>query len=329
VSHPADAIDVSIIVVNWHSQALLAKCLQSLSPDLAALRCEVIVIDSASFDGCDAMLRQTMPAATFIQSQTNLGFARANNIAARRARGTCLMFLNPDTELDTPTVRPLYDFIMANCEAGVVGCRLLNSDGSLQASSTLPIPSILLSLLDSDLLRRLWPSAKLWGTEALYGDHTRPREATAVSGACLMIRRELFERAGGFSEDYFMYLEDVDLADTVRRLGCRNYHLPSARVVHHGGSSAGHATTAFAAVMMPEATRRFLNKKRGPTYARLYTLSVGLAGAVRVVVLGAARPVWGLTASGFNPRASFGKWLAVLKWSLGYDDVAARYYPQR
>jgi GT2 family glycosyltransferase len=322
-------MDLSIIIVNWNSKDFLMKCLASIAARTSGVDFEVIVIDSGSFDGCDEMLHEHYPHTRFIQSTLNLGFARANNCAAHAASGDYLLFLNPDTELIGPAINQLLEKTRSLPDAAAVGGRLLNSDRTTQSSCIQPIPTILNRLLDSELLKRLWPASPLWGAAALYRDATDPQEVEAISGACLMVRREVFASVGGFTEDYFMYAEDVDLAYKVRKRGYKNYYVPGATLIHHGGSSSELASNTFAAVMIPEATFRFLRKTRGYAYGLAYRMAMCASGLGRLLLLGLSQPIWTRYRSRASWKASCDKWLAVLWWSLRRDGLVKQYYSAR
>src|SRR5664280_1246315 len=149
---PGGAVDLSIIIVNWNSKSFLRQCLISLGARCKSPASEVIVVDGGSFDGCAEMLAQDFPWVIFIQSETNVGFARANNSAVSRARGRCLLFLNPDTEFLEDSISILMSRLEALPNAGAVGCQLLNSDGSLQTNCVQAFPTIWNQVLDSRFL---------------------------------------------------------------------------------------------------------------------------------------------------------------------------------
>src|SRR5690606_31300734 len=128
---------------------------------------EVIVVDSASFDGCDKMLAAEFPAAVYIQSDSNIGFARANNLGLRHARGGYILFLNPDTEFIEPAIPRLLESMTADSTIGAMGCKLLNRDRSLQTSCVQSFPTPLNQALDSEWLRIRTPHSPLWGMAAL------------------------------------------------------------------------------------------------------------------------------------------------------------------
>lgn len=321
-------MDVSIIIVNWNSQEDLKKCLASVITHTHDLTYEIVVIDSGSHDGCEEMLRSEYPVVRFVQSATNLGFARANNRAVEEATGEGLLFLNPDTEITNSAVTALYSYLLSHPGAGIVGCTLLNSNKTIQESCVQAIPTIANQLVNSQFLRRRWPKSFLWGMASLFEEGNEPREVEAISGACLMVRRAIFERVGGFSSDYFMYAEDIDLAYKVRSTGYTNYHVPSVTVTHHGGSSSQRAGNTFATVMMPEAIWRFFRKSRGRAYAFTYRLGMFGSAVVRLLLLGAA---WssgmGSQQCRANRQSSLAKWSAVMRWAMHQDSIVKKYYP--
>jgi N-acetylglucosaminyl-diphospho-decaprenol L-rhamnosyltransferase len=320
MSHDTALPDVSIVIVNWNSRDYLEKCLKSLSTGRMGIAAEVIVIDNASFDGSEALIREGHAGVTYIQGRDNLGFARANNLAVERATGRNLLFLNPDTEVLGDAIEHMVRFLDTTPDAGAVGCRLLNTDGSLQTSCVLAFPTILNQVLDSEFLRHLYPRSRLWGVEA-FGDPNRaPARVEALSGACILVRRTSFLEVGRFTEAYFMYKEDVDLCFKLHRAGLHNYHLGNATVVHHGGqSSAAASESQFGNVLMRESTSRYMRLHRGAAYATTYRLAIALSALARIAALVLARVV-GLGR--FRPSAvetGLRKWYSVLRWSVGAE----------
>ena len=309
-------MDVSIIIVNWNSKEFLKDCLGSVERHTAGIAYEIVVVDSGSFDGCDEMLREEFPQVQFIQSEANIGFAGANNLAYRRVHGRHILFLNPDTELTSAAVNIMLDHLEHHSDAGAVGCKLLNRDGSIQTSCIQSFPTILNQLLNSEFLRGMFPTSKLWGMASLFGSMPEPAKVDVVSGACLMLRRSAFEQIGYFSDDYFMYAEDLDLCHKLRQAGYTNYYLPKATVRHFGGGSTDSAPSEFSVVMMRESIWRFLCKSRGGLYGSAYRLATLLSAVTRLSLLMVGFPlqrVWRRTP--WQPH-SIRKWLAILAWSL-------------
>ena len=312
-------MDLSIIIINWHSSDFVRECLKSLWAGSTPCNFEVIVVDNASSDGCGQMLEVEFPRTKFIASVTNLGFARANNLGAREAAGRNLLFLNPDTEVVGDALPHMVAFLDGRPDAGTVGCRLLNTDRSLQTSCVQAFPSILNQAIDSEYLRQRFPGSGLWGTSALLSK-SGPSDVEVISGACLMIKANVFNTVGQFTPDYFMYAEDADLCFKVRQAGCKNYYLPDASVVHHGGRSSDKSTESnFAAVMMRESLMKFMQLHRGPVYAAVYQGTIAIAAAIRIVLLGVGcLYTWG-EARREALYKSLRKWIKLLRWGLGME----------
>ena len=315
-------MDLSIIIVNWNSKDYLKKCIESIFTWTSGIDYEIVVIDSGSFDGSGEMLTQCYPQVKFIQSDKNLGFAKANNAAFNDSTGRNILFLNPDTEIEDPALNTLYHQLSSLPNAGIVGAKLLNSDRSVQTSCVQSFPTILNQLLNSKFLRTLFPRSPLWGMAPLFDVTDGPAEVDVLSGACIMLRRTLFEQVGLFSEDYFMYAEDVDLCYKIKQAGYRNYYIPDAVVVHFGGGSSEKRPSDFSVVMMRESIWRFMKKTRGNIYGMAYRASTLISAIGRLLLLLILLPLQPLRKSGASWNASFKKWMAVLTWSLGRKNVA-------
>jgi len=313
-------IQLSIIIVNWKSSDLLRNCLLSIYSCGDTPKLEVIVVDNASFDGCGEMLARDFQQVTFIQNDVNSGFGEANNVGYAKSSGQYLLFLNPDTEIVGSALDRMASVLETEPDAGIVGARLLNSDSSLQTSCVQAFPSLLNQLLDSEVLRATFPRAGLWGTRALFEEREGPAVVETVSGACLMIRRDLFERVQMFSPEYYMYSEDLDLCFKSAAAGWKTYYVRDAIVFHHGGQSSGvKPESHFATVMLRESQRRFFQLRVGPIYAFLYRTSMGLAAVCRLVPMAG---FFFLTLGRFRGselRAGLGKWFKVLRWSIGFE----------
>lgn len=314
---------LSVIIVNWNSCAYLRQCLYSLYTTTSGLAFEIIVVDNASYDGSQAMLQAEFSEVRFIQSPDNLGFAKANNLAVEHSLGRNLLFLNPDTQLRENAIGALLAVLDSVPDAGIVGARLLNEDLSLQTSCVQAIPSVLNQLLDLDPLRKWFPKANLWGTRALFESKPGPTAVGSVSGACLMIRRNVFEAAGGFSTVYFMYAEDLDLCFNVGAAGWNIYYCSEAVIVHYGGCSAAEKPDGgFSAVMMRESLYGFFLAHGGWIRATVYQLSIGVAAVFRLVALVLIMIV---TLGSFRRRslyAALEKWFRILRWTLGIEGWA-------
>jgi GT2 family glycosyltransferase len=318
-------MDITAVIINWNSKAYVRQCLRSLAEHRDDLEIEVIVLDNASHDGCGEMLAVEFPGARFIQSEKNLGFAGGNNMAAAQATASVLVFLNPDTEVRGGALRKLLEVIRSRPDAGAVGARLLNSDGTLQTSCIQAFPSVLGLFLDGNLLRGWAPRARLWGMAPLYDKGAGPFVVEGISGACIMTPRNAFEAVNGFSEEYFMYYEDMDYCLKVQKAGWRNYYVPEAEIVHHGGKSSASAQSAFSSVMMAESAQRFFKKEQGAFRAGLFRLTMAMKAFIRLGLLSGFYMITWPAARRHRIASACRKWISVFRWAFGAEKWAASY----
>lgn len=313
-------MDLSIIIVNWNSRDFVRSSLGSIFENTKDIEFEVIVVDSGSFDGCAEMVGTEFPDVRFVQSKENVGFAMANNIGFDFATGRNVLFLNPDTRVVGPALSRMCKAVDEMENPGVVGCRLLNGDGSLQDSCVMSFPTILNQLLNANWLRKCFPQSKLWGNACLFSNREFPCEVEAISGACLMMRRQTCEEVGRFTLGYFMYSEDLDLGYKCFRKGYKNAYVPVAEVIHYGDGSVNSAKSNFAVVMAADAIRRFFERYRGAFYATVYRVAMSCAAAGRLVMLGIRRVV---RRSG-NGDAEV-RWWSIFRWSMGMEAWVLKY----
>jgi hypothetical protein len=320
---PSTAVDLSIVIVNWNSAGFVRQCVNAIQLNPPACAYEMVVVDSGSFDECGEMLGREFPAVRFVQSQTNAGFATGNNLGAKHSRGRMLLFLNPDTEVVGNALDRLFKTLNRLPDAGLVGARLLNSDRSLQTSCVQSFPTILNQVLDAEWLRRIFPRSSFWGMKSLFGETVIPPPVEVISGACIMIKRSIFNCVSGFDERYFMYSEDLDLCYRVRQAGFDCLFVPDAQIVHHGGGSSASARSMFSNVMTRESVFRFLKLHRGRPVAWGYRAAMGISSLIRLPLIAVLNGVKKL-AGKRNRQGSFRKWIAILRWSVGLESWAAK-----
>jgi GT2 family glycosyltransferase len=226
-------MDLSVIVVNWNTKALLLQCLESVFERTKEIEREVLVVDNGSSDGSGPAARERFPQIKLIENEENVGFAKANNQAILRSKGDYLLLLNPDTRINEGAIERLLFFMKAHPDAGLAGAQLLNPDGTKQ-NSIANFPSLATELLNKSLLRRLFPE-KFPGKERAYAE---PIEVDSVIGACMMVRKEAVEAVGSLDEGYFLFLEETDWCYRLKKAGWKIYHVPQAEIYHFQGKSA-------------------------------------------------------------------------------------------
>lgn len=312
-------MDLSIIIVNWNSTAYLLQCMESLYAHTHETSFEVIVVDNASPDGDVGVVKERFPDVVLIESRANLGFARANNLGFRTSTGEYVLFLNPDTEL----IGPAFDGMVRQARTlpsmGAVGCTLLNEDRTIQTTAIQTYPTILNQLLDLEFLRNRFPACPLWNIAPLFRGGTEPSQVQVISGACVLFRREVFAQIGQFSEEYFMYAEDLDLSRKAASAGYINYYLPAEQVIHYGGRSSVRRN---AILMKWRSILQYLAKHRGRGYQMAFRAAMAASALVRLALLAARFAV--------SPKArqGYGR-LALLKWWLILGTMCRRVAPRQ
>jgi hypothetical protein len=227
---------VSVVLVTFNSASDINACIEALEMIPGDISVEVIVVDNASQDGTVRRFAaaKRRKETVVIENRCNRGFAAAANQGARRSRGEFVLFLNPDARLEERSLTALLSVLRLEPGVGAAGPQLVGPDGSLQISAR-PRPGLVAVLLEALLLDSLFPRSRWLCTWATDED---PLPAECLSGACLLIRRSLFESLGGFDERFFLYAEDVDLCARARLAGYRLMMVPRARVTHRIGGSA-------------------------------------------------------------------------------------------
>ncbi len=312
--------ELSIIFVNWNSLDYLLECIASIYEHTYGFSFEIIVVDNASPEGGIECVTQKFPAVRLIRSERNIGFAGANNLGFKRAVGRHILLLNPDTRLICPAINIMLDRLKALPYAGIVGCKLLNSDLSVSTTSIQKFPTVLNQLLNFEYFRLRFPACPLWNIEPLFIESREPVVADVIPGACMMLKREVFERAGLLSEDYFMYAEDIDLNFKIKRLGLFSYYIGETQLIHHGGrSSSTQGVSQWSTIMMHRAMVRFFRMSRGRAYSVVYQASMAVAAVVRLLILAMAFPFGNKP----NIRCAAAKWATILKWAIGIEKLGA------
>jgi GT2 family glycosyltransferase len=236
----AAAPDVSVVIVSYNTVKLVDACLRALHSAVGRSSYEVVVADNASSDETVQMLRQQWPTVRVLEMGANLGFARANNRAFAESTGRYVLLLNSDTEPLEGALDELVAFLDTHPGAGVAAPHLLNSDLTDQGTArAFPTPAAALFGRKS-WLTRMFPGNR-WSQRYLVGRQHQgdsPFAVDLVSGACLMVRRDIVSRVGPLDEGFFMYWEDADWCRRIGNAGYGVYCVPAARVIHHEGQSS-------------------------------------------------------------------------------------------
>jgi hypothetical protein len=253
-------VDLSVVIVSFNTQAMTRECLASVMAGLDGLRAEVIVVDNASCDGSAEMIEREFPGVRLIRNAENRGFAAANNQVFEVASGRYVLLLNSDTIVLGDVLGRSVGYMERNPAVGAMGCRVLNTDRSLQRTCSMEpgLVNLGLMLLGLDKLSR----PRWFGRyQYRHWDRTDERDVEVVSGCYLLTRREVLDRVGVLDEAFFFFGEETDWCMRVRRAGYRCVLAPVGEIVHHGGGSV-RKLNHKRDVMLTEALVR-LHRKHG------------------------------------------------------------------
>lgn len=258
---------LTIVIVSYNVRTFVAQCLDSVQKASEGIDgVEVFVVDNASSDDTVDYIGTHYLWVRLIANDDNLGFSRANNIAIRQAEGEYVLLLNPDTIVAEPTLRACVSFMDALPQAGGLGVRMHNADGTLAPESRRAIPSPWVSCLKMlGFTKRYYMSHLSWD---------EPGRIEVVSGAFFMLRRQALVQVGLLDEDFFMYGEDIDLSYRLLKGGWENWYHPSD-IVHFKGESTQKSSFRYVHVFY-QAMLIFFRKHYGHQ-SFLFTVPVKLA----------------------------------------------------
>lgn len=228
-----------IIIVNHNSTDHLIACLESLEKALGELNANIFIQDNASRDGVDRIIWK-FPRVRLAENPENLGFAKAVNKALRQGKGDYAVLLNPDTLIVSSFFENALCFMRENPDVGIMGPRILDSDGRLQNSAR-SFPTPLTAFFGrTSLLSRIFPHNPLTRRNllSLCSDGNTPMKADWVSGACMIVRRKALDEVGPMDERFFMYWEDADWCRRMWEHGWKVIYNPQLCLYHHAGGSS-------------------------------------------------------------------------------------------
>jgi len=314
---------VSILVISYNTRDMTLDCLRSVVAETTVPH-ELVVLDNASPDGSAAAIAMAFPADTpgfrLIASPENLGFARGNNVAAREAKGDYILLLNPDTLVLDHAIDRLVAFAEARPEAGIWGGRTLNGDGTLNPGSVFGRVTLWSLFCRSSGLALIFRGSAFFNPEEMGAwDRGDERAVDVVQGSFFLIRRDLWERLGGFDATFVMYGEEQDLCLRARAAGARPRMTPEATIVHFHGASSRRA----AREIMTLKARATMIRRHFPAWQR--PLGLFLLGAWPW-----SRMVSGDLVARLSGRAHFAEagrmwgdvWRARGEWREGYPPAA-------
>ncbi|MFZ0169070.1 MAG: glycosyltransferase family 2 protein [Candidatus Dormiibacterota bacterium] len=238
MSQSVELAEIAVVICTYRSRKEVADALRSCSAS-GVSESQITVVDNGSDDGTADLVGEQFPSVRLLRLKENIGFAAANNLAARELAGQALLLLNPDAVLVGKAVQVMFGALTEDPRRGAISPRIDRPDGSLDAACRRTFPSPLIAFWRLAGLSRLRPGSTRFGVYNL--THLPVDQATEVdsgSGACLLIRRAVWDALDGFDTGFFMYGEDLDLCWRIHQLGYSVWYEPAARVVHRKGQSS-------------------------------------------------------------------------------------------
>ncbi len=264
-------MSLSIIIVNWNVKSLLEKCLESIYKKEKNLDFEIFVVDNASSDGSAEMVKEKFPQVKLITNKENKGFAIANNQGIKQAQGEFILLLNPDTEILDNALEKMVNFMRQYSSCGILGCKLLNSDGSLQPSCR-AFPSLYSQVIILLKLHNFFPRL-VKKYYMLNCPHHEIREVDQVMGACFLIRKKMIDEIGLLDEGYRVLFEEVDYCKRAKDANWKIYFTPEAKIIHHKGQSFKKQEIVAKQINFNRSLLRYFKKYHFPApYLMLYFL---------------------------------------------------------
>jgi GT2 family glycosyltransferase len=278
---------LSVIIVNYNVRHFLEQCLLSVFKASSDFSMEVFVVDNNSVDGSVDMVGEKFPDVKLIANKDNLGFSKANNQAIQQATGEYILLLNPDTLLEENTLQACVEFMDAHSDAGGLGVKMVDGKGKFLPESKRGLPTPSTAFFKIFGLSALFPHSRLFGKYHLgYLDKEQLHEVEVLSGAFMMLRKELLDKIGLLDESFFMYGEDIDLSYRITKAGYKNYYFPGTRIIHYKGESTRKGSINYVLVFynaMIIFARKHFTKRNASLFSFLIKLAIYLRAGMAIV----------------------------------------------
>lgn len=292
-----EELDLSIVIVSSKLD-YLGDCLESLIPAVRGIKSEIILIDNASKDKIGAQIKKNFPGVKIIRRDVNGGFGENNNLGMKIVRGRYVLLLNDDTKIIQKNIfKELINWMDAHPEVGLSSCALVNSDEkTIQGSGgyfpTLPRVFAWMTFIDDipgvDILMKpyhpLHPASPFYKNEEYY---KKSQQQDWVTGAFFWMRKEAMDAAGLFDEDFFLYVEEVELAYRFYKAGWKTFYLPEWKIVHFGQTTNGSEN----ATIFEMKNLKLFYKKHYPAWQLpVLTFTLKLGALLRVLLYSVLDP---------------------------------------
>jgi GT2 family glycosyltransferase len=278
---------LSVIVVTWNGRRYVMECLESLRRVPRALTIEIIVVDNASTDGTPDAIEEEFQDIILVRSETNVGFAKANNLGIQLSTGRHLCLVNSDVVIPPGCLERLVDYMERNPSVGVLGPKMLSPIGDV-GYSVMRLPTVWNSLCCAVGLHTLLPASKWFAGFQMNGyPYDSVDDVEVLTGWFWMISRPALGTVGGLDERFFMYGEDIDWCHRFRDAGWRVVFYPFAEALHYGAASSGKTPIRFY-IEMHRANLQYFRKHHGRLGWLGYLMVMWIHHSLRIAANGLA-----------------------------------------
>lgn len=286
---------LSIIIVNYNVRYFLEQCLRSVEKAIVGLDADVWVVDNASSDDSMQQIAQRFPWVQRIENTKNVGFATANNQAAKASKGEFILLLNPDTILPEDNLAIALKYMQEHPKCGALGVKMLDGAGQFLPESKRGLPTPWVAFYKIFGLSSLFPTSKKFGRYHLgHLPKNQNNRVEILAGAYMLMSRKAWEAAGGLDETYFMYGEDIDLSYSIEKAGFEVHYLADSPIIHYKGESTKKGSLNYV-FMFYNAMLIFARKHLSKGYAQIFSLLIRFAIYLRAALSVGKRVIQRLT----------------------------------
>lgn len=304
----------SIVIVTWNAKRIVQKCLQSLVQHTKNFNTEIIIVDNASSDGTPQVIREQFPQAKLVQSDTNLGFAKANNIGIALSTGKYIYLINSDVVVPEGCLEEMLRYMEQHPDIGMLGPKMVLPDGSI-GQSCMRFPTVWNWFCRALALDSMFKGSSVFGDFLMTGfKYDRVADVDALSGWFWMVRREAMEQVGLLDERFFMYGEDIDWPKRFHQAGWRVVFYPGAEAVHYCAASSSQEPARFY-LEMNRANIQYCQRYHNWFAVVVFWFTMWLHEVIRIVAYGFVFLLKGgrHSEAGFKVKRS----TACLLWLMG------------
>lgn len=256
-------ISLSIIIVSYNTKKFLKDCLVSILKNKRNINLEILVVDNNSSDGSAELVEEEFPKIKLIRNKDNFGFAKANNLGIKKAKGEYILFLNSDTLLTADVLQTMLDFVEKHPEVGVATCKVKLPDSRLDDACHRGYPTPWNAFCHFSGLAQLPFFKKVFRGYSLgWMDLNKIHEIDACAGAFMFVQKKAGQEINWWDEDYFWYGEDLDFCYRIKKKGWKIYFVSTASILHYKGVSGGIKETSRNFTTATKETKRMATKAR-------------------------------------------------------------------